>query len=378
MATLQNTTINSTDGLIFPSNSTSTAQGLAKMRINTANGQNTLEFADGNYWRPVTGYSQGVVGTGGQTIAYNRQNIVHMFTSVGSGTFTPSFTGNIQVLIVGGGGGAGNTWGGGGGGGGVVYQRNYPVTAGTPYPVNVGGGGSNANHSSGGGGSSTFNGITASGGGGGGSWTHSSGGGWPSPTSGQSGASGGGGSNTGDGTDSRIKSHGGLGIAGQGFPGGSGVRYNAQGDNCHQGGGGGGAGGPGGTMSDTFNNRRNGWNGDSIKGGPGMASNILGQELYWGGGGGGGAHIGFGYASGGIGGGGGGSSHHTGPYGSPASRHGEGGGQALNRGYGGPADGTQGHGVASGWQGGVNTGGGGGGGCHGHAGGGSGIVVIKY
>jgi len=45
------------------------------------------------------------------------------------------------LLVAGGGGGGGYAWGGGGGAGGVVYDSNYPVTAGTFLPIAVGGAG---------------------------------------------------------------------------------------------------------------------------------------------------------------------------------------------------------------------------------------------
>ena len=372
MATLQNTTISGTTSQTFPDQASSTVAGVAKLRWNTTRSQNLLEFYDGNAWRPVTGYSQSTVGTGG-TIGYTRNHIVHLFTSVGAATFTPSFTGNIQVLVVGGGGSSGYDWAGGGGGGGFIFNRNFPVVSGTPYPITVGAGGSGRSPNVAGpnGNNSVFSSITASGGGGGGSWNHSSPGAiGRTDTPGRSGASGGGGSNTGDGIDSRTRSYGGIGTAGQGFPGGSGLRFNTNSDNCHQGGAGGGAGGPGASAPDTRNNRRVSWAGDNIRGGAGTATDILGHNLYFAGGGAGGAHYGHGLVSGGIGGGGGGSFHHSGPYGDPRTTLGEGGGNALN-------DGASATGNGSGKHGGANTGGGAGGGQHG-ADGGSGVVIIKY
>jgi hypothetical protein len=46
--------------------------------------------------------------------------VIHRFDN--SGTFTSTFNGQVEVLLVGGGGGGGNTIGGGGGGGGVIYM----------------------------------------------------------------------------------------------------------------------------------------------------------------------------------------------------------------------------------------------------------------
>jgi hypothetical protein len=140
MATLKNTIISATSSITTPNNTQSTVAGTGKLRYNTTNGQNTLEFYDGAAWRPVTGYSQGTVGTGGQTISYILGNIVHLFTTVGNHSFTPAHTGTVQVLVVGGGAGSGYDWAGGGGGGGVILNRSFPVSAGTPYSVTVGGG----------------------------------------------------------------------------------------------------------------------------------------------------------------------------------------------------------------------------------------------
>ena len=204
---------------------------IGMMRYNTD--ISLVEFYDGSYWRPVTGYSNGTVGTGGDQILYRQKGIVHMFTSVTTATFTPTFTGYVQVLVVAGGGGGGaNSWSGGGGGGGVTFTRAYPVSAGSGISVTVGGGASPGNQ----GGTSTFGTVSTSGGG--------TGGVWDSTTPGRPGGSGGGGGNS-SADSSRFRVSGGPGITGQGFPGGSGVRFNDDGENTHNGGGGGGAGGPG-------------------------------------------------------------------------------------------------------------------------------------
>ena len=383
MATLKNTTLSIASAVVTPDNTTSTAIGTGKLRYNTTNSQNTLEFYDGTAWRPVTGYSQGLVGTGGNTISYAHGSIVHQFTALGAHTFTPAHSGTVQVLVVAGGGASGYDWAGGGGGGGVIFDRSFPVTSGTGYSITVGdgskqydGGGSPSGPtvSAANGGNSVFSTITASGGGGGGSWQPSA---PPSMdngrTGGRTGASGGGGSNTGDGVDSRQRNYGGRGIDGQGYPGGSGLRFNADIENTHTGGGGGGAGGPGASSPDGRQRYRSSFRGDQIAGGPGRATDILGgsSTLYFGGGGAGGGHLGWNVngTTGGIGGGGGGSFHHSGPYGGP-QKTGQGGGQSLN-------DGQDGFATARGGHGGANTGGGGGGGQHGRNGG-SGVVIIKY
>jgi hypothetical protein len=130
------------------------------LRYNNTSGTALLEFYDGVNWRPVTGYSPGLVGTGGDSITYNNNGIVHMFTTNGTSSFTPNFTGTVQVLVVGGGGGAAApSWRGGGGGGGVIFNRSFPVTSGTPYPVTVGAGGGDAS-----GQNSVFSSLTATGG----------------------------------------------------------------------------------------------------------------------------------------------------------------------------------------------------------------------
>ena len=318
MATLKNTFIAGTGTILTPNNSQSTVGATGKLRFSSANSQNTLEFFDGTTWRPVTGFSQGLVGTGGDTINYiPGGGIVHIFTTVGTSTFTPTFTGNVDVLVVAGGGGGGSSWGGGGGGGGVISSRNYPVSNGVGIPISIGAGGvSNTTNA----GNSVFGALTATGGGMGGTWATSSPGFLGSPTAGRPGGSGGGGSNTGDGIDSRTRSYGGISVSGQGYPGGSGVRFNADTENTHNGGGGGGAGGGGGSAPDGRQNYRGSFRSDQVTGGAGRASDITGQTLYWGGGGGGGGHLGWGTYCGGIGGGGGGGYHHAGPYGGQGDR----------------------------------------------------------
>jgi hypothetical protein len=158
-----------------------------------------------------------------------------------------------------------------------------------------------------------------------------------------------------------------MGTVGQGFPGGSGKRFNTSGDNCHWGGGGGGAGGVGMTCPDERTSPT-----QEVMGGPGAATDIFGDILYFGGGGGGGAHHGGGHCNGGIGGGGGGSVHHASPYPNrPGTGYrGNGGGQSLNTGQTAVSQ-------PKGGAGGANTGGGGGGADNGGAGG-SGVVVVRY
>ena len=145
---------------------------------------------------------------------------VHAFTTTGANTFTPATTGFIDILLVGGGGGAGGypnvSLNGGGGAGATLFRKMIPVTAGTPYPINVGTAGAGTTF--------TYSGITTTAFAGG---AGSAGGNPITPAPRASG--GGSGSEQAGGT--------GAGVYGIGFPGGaSGVNASA---------GGGGAGGAG-------------------------------------------------------------------------------------------------------------------------------------
>lgn len=182
--------------------------------------------------------------SGGNTIVASGGYVYHAYTSVGSSTFTPAFTGTVELLIVAGGGGGGR-YGGGGGAGGVLYTT-YQVTSGTSYPVAVGDGGAgwSGDAQSGGvadnGSNSSFNtSVIAYGGGGGGCYTNNN----STFVWGRNGGSGGGCAAPNSSSASGITRAYGAGIAGQGNNGGysSGT---VQGGN-HQFGGGGGAGGVG-------------------------------------------------------------------------------------------------------------------------------------
>lgn len=191
----------------------------------------TSQFSAGSFNRiaDTQNSSFSNFATGG-TITGSGGNIIHTFTS--SGTFTPSFTGTVQVLVVAGGGGAGGgSYAGGGGGGGLVEASSYSITSGTPVTVTVGGGGSGGSASGSGssGSDSVFGTITAVGGGAGGGYI----GGTNNGTNGGSG--GGGASNVGAaGSATQGNSGGGTGY---GFNGGTGTG--------NGGAGGGGAGGIG-------------------------------------------------------------------------------------------------------------------------------------
>lgn len=277
-----------------------------------------------------------------------------------SGVFTPSFTGTVEVLVVGGGGAGGGGIGGGGGGGGVVYMPAVSVTSGTAYTITVGAGGAAVLYSgiSGSGGDSTAFGATAKGGGG--SGVHDSG-------NGVAGGSGGGAA-----SNNSVLNQGGA-SSGNSLGTNTGTIYGNRGGNMTATRTGGptaaaGGGGAGTAAADTNSNTVQVAPGNANgRGGDGVVNGILGMQYYWAGGGGGGAYY-NGYAGdGGIGGGGGGScSGGVGP-----SR---GGSSGLNPGVGAATD-------TNGASGATNTGGGGGGGAwqvtFGGAGG-SGIVIIRY
>ena len=118
MATLLGGSSTSFTDLTLPSGPTTDRPGSpvkGYLRYNTTFG--LVEFYDGTNWRQVTGYSNGSIGTGGDAITVTKDGsgIMHQFTSVTSATFTPTFTGYVQVLVIGGGGGSGGGWAGGGG-----------------------------------------------------------------------------------------------------------------------------------------------------------------------------------------------------------------------------------------------------------------------
>jgi hypothetical protein len=290
----------------------------------------------------------------GPKVEQNSLYNYHVCTS--SGTFTPSFSGNIEVLVVAGGGGGGQDMGGGGGGGGVLTSTSYAVTAATGITVTVGAGGNGArardvaSERGGNGSNSVFGSLTAIGGGGGASFHDNSS--YPAGNGGSGGGASGG----------AQSPSGGSGGAGGVGGGAAGTGTAGQGNNGSFGiwawypGGGGGAGAAGSTGPAT--------------GGAGILNIILGRDYYWGGGGGGSGYSGDG-GNGGIGGGGGGAVGYTT------------GGAGLNPGEpgGGGRTGTWAH--TPGGAGGQNTGGGGGGGAHyvyhnPGGNGGSGIVIIRY
>jgi hypothetical protein len=223
-------------------------------------------------------------GSGGN-ISYYGPYTIHTFT--GSATFTPSFNGQVEVLVVAGGGGGGTyAAGAGGGAGGLLYASSYGVSAGTGITVTVGAGGTGGNWGSvvnaTQGSNSVFGPLTAIGGGRGGT-------GWVQQVGGNGGSGGGGGGYDGSGGTFTIA--GGTGITGQGNNGGLGRGISG---NRGAGGGGGGAGQVGGDS--TTNSGGNGGNG--------LPYSLSGFSTYYAGGGGGGDYGSSNGGQGGLGGGG--------------------------------------------------------------------------
>ena len=213
--------------------------------------------------------------TGGIVTSYVANSVtyyVHSFFASVT-TFTCSSNLTADVLVVAGGGGGG---GGGGGAGGVQLFQNQKLSAGS-YPVVVGLGGtagaSGANNNGANGQNSQFGTLNPSIGGGGGGSNNSI----IPPVPGGSGG----------GAGYPGNAIAGLGIPGQGYPGGTSAGASAYG-------GGGGAGGPGG----------NGTTSAGGAGGPGILVNITGTPSYYGGGGGGAVYNATSGALGGPGGGG--------------------------------------------------------------------------
>ena len=293
--------------------------------------------------------------TSGGTITTSGSYRIHSFTTVGTSTFRPSFSGPVEVLIVGGGGGGGPNLGGGGGGGGVIYMPAVTVTSDTSYSIVVGNGGASGTNGQN---SSAFGAIAA---GGGTSGSYDTGIGTAGGSGGGAAANGGG-LNQGGGVSnvSTLGSNSGFIYGNNG-----GNMLVSRTGNPTRAAGGGGAGGP---ALDTNSNTT----GDTGRtgmgsGGVGYSSSILGPTYLWGGGGGGAAWSDQVGGYGGLGGGGGGSG---------LSGGGLGGGSALVDGSNGLVGGN-----TVGGNGGTNTGGGGGGGTWsvGQGGkGGSGIVIIRY
>lgn len=367
--------------------------GQAQYKTNTSTGTvlSTSDYVNNAVVAATGAPAQGVdaVAANGGTITYSGNYKIHTYT--GSGTFTPTFTGNVEMLLVGGGGGndTSNNYpsdiyatSGGGSGGMIYYGSEYwinksgpsiTVTAGTTYTVTVGAGGgagffvSNTNLSGGWGNliqlSYMYGGTTSVVGG---SINLAAYGGssWPSPWAQSSG--GGGAGSAYYNTAQRWSDGGGSAAPGQGFDGAACVSSGNYATLVWAGGGGTNAIGGGSFMS--------GQNGGSFSGTRGFGGNgtplmISGTATYYGGGGQGGNYY---------------STNVT----NITAGQGTGGGWGGGGGCGGWISGTK----VPGANGSPNTGGGGGGRSEAHwtissttygqgvAGGlgGSGIVIIRY
>ena len=403
MATLKNLTVNDTGFIQIASGTTGDRPGspvAGMIRYNTTTARN--ELYDGAKW--VTFEGSTGQATGGSVTTPGGYRI-HTFTS-GTNTFTMTYPGVVEILMVGGGGGGGGI-GGGGGAGGFVYESQVQLPA-ASYTVTVGGGGGGepshnsiaapGNSSSivgpaipgqyeavgGGRGLPYSQGATSgarfgnggSGGGGPGGHNNAEGGFWPQAPTGHGsspnnhwhqgpmvniGHPWGSSNSTGRDQISMEGNGYGSGIVGQGHPGGHGAHgggfdWAAGNTVIHAGGGGGGAGSSGKPIA----------NSQAIAtGGAGLSSQITGTVTRYAGGGGGGTH------------GPGNPGHYglNGAYGPAAMATAFGGGRS------GIHPGSP-EGAANGGTGTTNSGGGGGGGVHGtpdvSGPGGPGVVVIRY
>jgi hypothetical protein len=195
-------------------------------------------------------------GSGG-TISNVNTYTLHTFTT--SGTYTPTSTGFVDILVIGGGGnaapGAGQfTLGGSGGAGATALSKFVKLTAGSNYPVTVASAG----------GTTSFGSIVSAAGGGAGAF----GSGFPSPL-----ASGGGSATWG----SDVPGGTGAGVYGIGFPAfvGSCNSYGVG-----SGGGGAGSGGPSTTKNQFGRQSAPGGNGVPIS----YFTGNLADVVCWGGG----------------------------------------------------------------------------------------------
>jgi hypothetical protein len=247
--------------------------------------------------------------TGGTITNYTVNGVsyrAHIFTN--SGTFSPSFGGNFEYLVVAGGGSGGTGYAGGGGGAGGCSTGTLVLASGA-YSVTVGAGGGFLSNGL----NSSFASITSLGGGCG------QGGnvGGPIVPAGNGGSGGGGGW---DSTPPFTVV--GYGTPGQGNNGGTGYWYAIQ---YVLGGGGGGAGQVGGNAALDGSQAGNGGNG--------ILSSLSGIATWYGGGGGGAAQNQPQFpGTGGLGGGGTGSAN---PVGAQAGASNTGGGGGGTVGLGG-------------------------------------------
>ena len=336
MATLKNLTINDTGYVQLPVGNTGSrpvSPTVGMMRYN--NQTNLVEVYTAAGW---VSSDDSQVATGGSISTIGGYTI-HTFTTTGANTFTPTYTGVVDVLLVAGGGSGAGGIGGGGGAGGMIYNQGVVVTGGSPYTINVGTGGTSSTTSHGpsgnkGADSSAFS-ITATGGGGGVGYSYT-----PGTAPGTTdGGSGGGGPGYGGAGGIRPAA---SGILGQGFPGGYGVHWPGTPAGTHYGGGGGGGAGEIGYAR--VGNWPTSYQDDGVttwdpvmkgsaSGGSGASSDITGTATYYAGGGAGGNHgpgnaYGWGTCRGGRGGGGNGSWNYGPSY--SATYYGGGGGSGSH------------------------------------------------
>jgi len=341
MATLKNLTVNDTGYLQLPTGNTASrpaSPAVGMVRFNTDIGGVEVYTTGG--WisadEKQSATSSGTITTtGGYTI--------HTFTTTGAHTFTPAYTGPIDVLVIGGGGSGAAGIGGGGGAGGFIFNQGVLVTGGTTYPLSVGtgGGATGLNHGPDGnkGNPSTAFGLTALAGGAGTGYSVG-----PNQTQHQGGSGAGG---PGYGGSPGIHP-GADGTLGQGFPGGYGCHWPGTPAGTHYGGGGGGGAGEcgyarvGNWPTSYIDDGVTTWDitmKGNASGGDGAASGISGTVTYYAGGGGGGNHgpgnnYGWARNSGGNGGGG----HGSYARGNDATYYGGGGGAGSYPGANSPLE----------------------------------------
>ena len=334
MATLKNLTINDTGHIQLPTGTTGERPGsptVGMVRFNTTTTSVEVYTAAG--WVAA---DEKQTATGG-TIATTGGYRIHTFTS--SASFVPTYTGPVDILLVGGGGAGASGIAGGGGAGGMLYNQGVLVTGGTTYPIAIGPGGAagganhgNDNHTRGT--DTTGLGLTALGGGAGMAY--------PSPDAGApknfGGSGGGGPGGHVSGASWRPAVEGAT--LGQGFPGGAGAHWPGTPAGTHYGGGGGGGAGENGWC------RVGNWPTSQMDeaslitwdlhmrgvaaGGDGASSAITGTANYYAGGGAGGNHgpgnnYGWASARGGLGGGGDAYPGATQSYGGDGTYYGGGG-----------------------------------------------------
>lgn len=338
MAQLKNTDINDVGNLTLPSGTSAQRPGsptAGMIRFNTD--LDNTEFYDGTAWRLIG--DTFTEATGGTIVDYDVGGVpfrTHLFTNLGSSTFTVTRGGEIEYLIVAGGGGGGQNNAGGGGGGGLIMGKT--TVSAQSYTIRVGAGGSGSSSGDGGdGGNSSAFGLIAIGGGGGTTYA--------SNRVGRDGGSGGGAGGGGNGVRGGFALQPGSASGGFGNDGGLSVPISGE----VAGGSGGGAGGVG---ENGFAHSASDTRIEGPRGGPGLSTDISGEIRFFAGGGAGGAGGIGGNGQGGIGGGG-----DNAP---PARTSGE-----NTHGFAHPGR--------------TNSGGGGGGGDNNPGGsGGSGVVIVRY